>query len=154
MPKNHFATFITNNHEVDTGSSLYLVLPNGTIRCSGANTADRKATVFTRPYTIRYFDIKGEKVSDEPAVDAFPREAEVDDPNAISNAATLHEGNSISEILNPKEIFNLNMVPKTWRGPAYGGVLWSTAVDAVADAAKEMKNLEATPAKTDKYLQM
>ena len=57
MPNNKYAVFITNTPSEARGSSIYIIMPSGTIRFSGANDKERTATTFIRPYTLAIFHI-------------------------------------------------------------------------------------------------
>lgn len=129
------ALFITNNPR--GGSSLYLVHPKGTIRCSGANYLGRRATTFVRPYLMGYLRyLRGHQngLFKHPQVGLYPFEAAAYDYVALSHSiksGSGHHGNLIVELLSMQDLQNLSFVPKTWQGEDKNGIPWQVAKSEV-----------------------
>ncbi len=139
MPVNTIAVFITNSPLDLTGSSLYVILPNGTIRFSGANDFERTATTFIRPFLVGYCSYLRKGIMyQRPMQGLFPFEAEVaehiDLGKLFIEDKKGHKGNCITEVIRFQELYDLSFCPKTWRGREYGGTEWNIALAEVLKA--------------------
>lgn len=126
------AGFITNASDIKTnGSSLYLVLPEGTIRCSGSCADDRSPTTFVRPYLVAYVHERFPSVFwGKPALGTSPYEAKARNYVELAkqfNDTKGHLGSIITEIFSMDELFSKDFKPKTWVGAESDGIDWVTA---------------------------
>ena len=134
MP-NSETIFITNSPDTYQGSSLYIITKEGTIRVSGANTSDRKATVFIRPYIIGYRSYTGSTAFFQtPAVGLYPYEAKLPFLPFAFKIGTGHTGNTITEVIARENFFNPLFRPKTWVGEEAMGIDWLIAQEKAKTA--------------------
>ncbi|KTC82476.1 hypothetical protein Lche_0740 [Legionella cherrii] len=147
-PLNKPVIFITNDPDCERGSSLYLVHENGTIRCSGSNSGERKATTFIRPYLIGYVTTKKKNMLfDEASVGLFPFEAcatSYYELLQIKKCGYGHEGNTITEIISFNHLMTPYFTPLSWQGSDKGGTDWDIARQEILDAWKyvSLKNYD------------
>lgn len=112
---NNPVIFITNSTSKEQGSSIYIVHQNGTIRCSGANEGERKATTFIRPYLIGYISSKKEGVIfNQASLGLSPFEARAKNYSELIRMEKNgygHMGNTITEILSFKNLRSPDFTP-------------------------------------------
>lgn len=156
MPNIH-AVFITNSPQELRGSSLYVVFPNGTVRLSGANDGERKATMFIRPYLVGYCCYyKSGLIFSSPQQGLFPVEAAAKDYRELGQfikEGEAHKGNCITEIIAFHNLFDPSFAPNTWNGIARGGIAWNIAIAEVSKAISEVHRSRAFT-KSDTLLEL
>ncbi len=130
--------FITNAAETDRGSSVYFVHQNGTIRCSGSNEGERKATTFIRPYLVAYIALKKNGIlfnQAAPGLSPFEGCARsYYELSQIMKKGYGHLGNVITEIISFKNLANPDFTPSSWQNSEKGGTDWAIARDEVLEA--------------------
>lgn len=130
--------FITNAAGIDRGSSVYLVHQNGTIRCSGSNEGERKATTFIRPYLVAYIALKKKGLlftQAAPGLSPFEGCARsYYELGKIKKNGYGHLGNVITEIVSFENLANPNFIPSSWQNSEKGGTDWVIARHEVLEA--------------------